>query len=149
MYTSGVMTAIGRIMASGATLLLLAGCNSSPRFDYVGTWIGRREVKGQPGADPDVLRSIGKIEIRISPNGRFSAFVSPYSMEGTLERTSTGAALPVDKLMGRGIERHPPEVRQNVPRLELIPGEDGTLRVKDPRMPSEVIELKREAKPEG
>lgn len=149
MYTSGVMTAIGRIMASGATLLLLAGCNSSPRFDYVGTWIGHRPVQGQPGADPDVLRSIGKIDLRIKPNGRFAVFVSPYSMEGTLERTSTGAALPVDMLMGRQIERQPEAVRKEIPRLELIPGENGTLRLKDPRTPSEVIELKREAKPEG
>jgi hypothetical protein len=136
-------------MASGATLLLLAGCVNSPRFDYVGTWKGRKSVEGQPGADPDVINSLAKVELQVKPTGRFAIYYAPYSMEGTLERTSNGGALPVDLLMGREIERQPEDVRKEIPRLELIPGEDGTLRLKDPRNPSEEIVLKREAKPPG
>jgi hypothetical protein len=144
------MTAIARIMAPGMGLLLLVGgCNSSPRFDYVGTWRGMREVRGQPGADPDVLRSIGKIELKVDGRDRFSIFVSPYVLEGRLERTSTGAALPVEIVQGKPIERQSTEFRAEIPRIELFPQENGTLRLKDPRQPQSEVVLTRETKPGG
>lgn len=136
-------------MASVGTLLLLAGCESSPRFDYVGTWRGRRTVETAPGAAEDVVNSLAKVELQVKPDGRFALYWSPYSMEGTLQRTGKGAALPVDSLMGRAVERHPPDVRKAIPRLELIPGGDGTLHLTDAANPSERIALKRETKPAG
>ncbi|MGV3617226.1 MAG: hypothetical protein ACO1SV_18010 [Fimbriimonas sp.] len=144
------MTAIARIMAPAMGLfLLLAGCNSSPRFDYKGTWRGKREVKGQPGADPDVLQSIAKVELRVDAMEHFSLFFSPYAMEGNLARTPTGAALPIDTILGKPLDRQPPEVQAQIPRLELFPQEDGTLRMRDPRQPQSEVVLTREAKPGG
>jgi hypothetical protein len=130
-------------------LLLLGGCNSSPRFDYKGTWRGKQKVEGRPGADPDVLRSMEKIELRIDPMERFSIFVSPYVMEGSLERTSTGAILPIDTVLGKPLDRQPKEFQAGIPRFELFPKEDGTLRLRDPRQPQLEVVLTREAKPGG
>jgi hypothetical protein len=115
----------------------------------VGTWTGRRAVQTLPDAAEDVVNSLAKVEIQIKPTGRFALYWAPYSMEGTLQRTTTGASLPIDSVMGRGIERQPPDVQKAIPRLELIPSGDGTLSLKDASNPSETITLKREAKPAG
>jgi hypothetical protein len=142
------MTAIGRIMAPGGlAVLLLAGCNGSPKFDYAGTWTGMRPIEGRPGADPDVLRSIGRVELRIDERGHFALLESGLAKEGTVEKTARGAALPVEMLMGRPLDRQPEDIRRDIPRFELVPQADGALRFIDPRRPKEETILRREAKP--
>ncbi len=147
MYTSGVMTAIGRIMAPALVAFLAIGCESGPRFDYEGTWVGRRQVQEQAGVDNDVLRSIARIEVRIDRSGRFALMESGLAKEGNFVRTGEGAALDVDRLMGQPLDRQPEEVRKDIPRFELWPLPDGSLRFLDPRRPIEEVRLTRELKP--
>ena len=131
-------------------MVVFGGCKSSQQFDYEGTWRGTQTVAdARPDADPDVVRSIGNVELRFLPHGRYAIFVAPLAMEGSVERTEKGLRLNPDKLQGRSIDRQPDTIRNNVPRLELWPQPDGTLRCVNPKLTGRDFTLKREAKPGG
>lgn len=137
-------------MAPGAAAILLASslaCNSAPQFDYTGTWVGHQEVKGVPGADPDVLRSIGRIELHVLRNGRFALLESGMSREGIVEPTSKGIRLRVDSIAGRPLRGQPDEVQKAAPTYEVESPMQETVTFLNLERPNERITLKRDPKP--
>ena len=63
--------------------------------------MGKVTVEGKPGADPDILRTMGKVDLEILPNGRFNIFVDGLSRQGTLEYAANSATLHYEQVMGR------------------------------------------------
>lgn len=127
--------------------LTLAGCVSSPRFDYRGEWKGSRNLTLSPETPSDVAVSLRRVILRFDGKGRFSLLESGMPKAGSFVPTSYGAALEVDEVNGRPIGMQPDAVRQEIPVYEVRPQADGTLQLTDPRPPSESISLTRSSKP--
>jgi hypothetical protein len=127
------MTAIGRIMAF-AGLAWLVGCG--PSLHIEGTWKGNRVIEGQPGADPLILRDLGRIELMVDSKGRFTLMERGMPKTGNIIPSSDGATLRVEQVAGQPIERTGPESSKTLKR-----GPNGTLIYSDPAIEEKPVTL--------
>jgi len=96
-------------------------------FQYYGTWRGYRTIKGQPGADPDILRQVGKVEVAVHETDRFDIAINGLSASGATSHDGRDLVLTPQEVMGRSIERQPDNIRKVIPTGILKPNENGTV----------------------
>jgi hypothetical protein len=93
------MAGIGRIIAVALPVLAALGCG--PRTDFNGTWKGRRDLKGSPGADPVIVGNLNRVELTLKPNGRFDLFDFGFPRSGTWTSSGDAANLTIDQNFDR------------------------------------------------
>lgn len=105
------------------------GCSAAP--DLGGTWVGERDVKGVPGADPLVLHQLATVKVIIKPDGQ--AFVSDAGLpkEGNISYSGGKAYVHVTSVVGKRIDEGTKPM--NSPEIELTPTKDGKLQFLDPQ----------------
>lgn len=116
----------------------LVGCGKP--FPYVGVWRGYREIGGAPGADPDILRQIGKVEVSINGADRFAMSVAGLPVEGPVSYDGGKAVLTPQLILKRPIEQQPEELRKAIPTAKLAPNKDGTVTFEAPGQAPLVLE---------
>jgi hypothetical protein len=128
-----------------ALLLALAGCGRPINLD--GTWVGYRKLASAEGADPSMVRTLSKVEVKIGGNGKFSLYAGQVPVSGTVRYTSEKAYLDVREIMGQGLSRQPQDVQERYGTIELTPQPDGTVLYHDPKVAEDPVVLKKQGKP--
>jgi hypothetical protein len=138
-YTSRVMTAIRRSISLGAFLVLaLAGCG--PAYNFAGHWIGYRNTPTNPGADPAVVKSVNRVEIKIFDKGNeFVLFERGLPKQGLIQTSGQSAKLQIDQLVGSPI---PPGYEPAPIELKAISKDK--IEYHDPAMGEERVTLERQ-----
>jgi hypothetical protein len=129
-----------------AWLVVGCGCGQSLRLE--GKWLGSRPVESDPDADPAVVTTLSKVDLRIGANGRFTLFERGLPKGGVIRYAGAKAFLEVNELVGRPLAKQPKEVRDQFQPIELTPQKDGSLLYRDPAILEQPIVLKR-VSPQG
>ncbi|CAN5473828.1 hypothetical protein BH11ARM1_BH11ARM1_13290 [soil metagenome] len=116
--------------------LLLAGCAVPP--DIKGTWIGYQKVDSQPDADPSIVKTLSKIELKVDGMNRFSLFIWGQPSRGKLAFSGDEIRLEINEVNGRAVE--PKE-----PMAQVVLNKDGTLSFLDPALKDGPVLFKRKA----
>ena len=96
-YASRAVGTINQIIAYGV-LAALAGCSSPPSF--VGKWEGKQSLSLTPGTDIYMRTTLERVDLTITPNGRFTLVVQGLPVAGKLELDNDGAQLRADTRAG-------------------------------------------------
>jgi len=115
----------------------LASCDKP--FPYYGTWRGYRTIKGEPDADPDILRQIGKVEITVKGTERFDIAINGLAASGAVTHDGQNLVLTPQEVMGRPIEQQSENIKRVVPTTTLTPNKDGTVTFLAPGQPPLVL----------
>ena len=125
-------------------MLLLAGC--ARPINLEGTWLGYRKLEAAEGADPSMVRTLSKVELKIAPNGKFSLYAGQVPVGGVVRYTNENAFLEIQQVMGQEIGRQPKDVQDRYATIELTPQPDGTLLYHDPKVVEEPVALQKQGK---
>lgn len=117
---------------------LLVGCDKP--FPYYGTWRGYRDIKGQPDADPDILRQIGKVEVTVKATERFDIAINGLAASGAARHDGRNLVLEPQEVLGQPMERQSDNIKKAIPTATLKPNEDGTVTFLAPDQPPLVLE---------
>lgn len=141
-------------MAGMKTILPFAACvaacltaSCGPSFRFEGTWIGFRDYKARPGENPEILRTLSKIELTIKPNGQFELIEAGIPFEGPWREFGGKAFLKIQSVMRRPIEESGYS-KLGEKEIEVTSLENGTVDYFDPGgYDGKPINLKRQSKP--
>jgi len=125
--------------------VLLGNCEKP--FRYYGTWRGYRDVKGQPDADPDILRQIGKVEVVVKETERFDIAINGLAATGAARHDGRNLVLEPQEVLGQPMERQPDNIKKAIPTASLKPNEDGTVTFLAPNQPPLVLQRIATGKP--
>ncbi|MEZ0325482.1 MAG: hypothetical protein ACAH95_06220 [Fimbriimonas sp.] len=134
-----VLLAIGVLVIG---LFLWLG-NRSSRLNLTGQWVGFRKMDAKEGADPSIVKTLTKVELRILPNRRFSLFERGLPKRGRVDYSEDRATLEITELAGKGMETQPEHVRDEYGPIEVIPQKDGSLLYRDPKLMEPPVFLRR------
>jgi hypothetical protein len=128
-------------------LLLLCACGGSS-FEFEGSWRGDRAIEAQPGQDPAIAKTLGRISLTITPDGRFEMFEGGVPKGGSFWVENGTGKLKVETYFDRPIEEAGKEVLLRNAVIDLVPQKDGSLQFVDPEGFDKTHPiLKRETKP--
>jgi hypothetical protein len=103
----------------------LSGCAVGPG-DWVGRWEGRRPISVEPGQDPSVAYTLGRVELTIHEDGTFELLEAGMPKAGRGRYWPDRAELRIETLLGRPVEVVSMDRRLRVVRIER--GKDGIVR---------------------
>ncbi len=89
------------VLTTLVAMVVLFGPGCARSLSLEGHWVGQATVVGRPGADPDIIRSAGKVDLTIAPNGRFTLFSDGLPHRGSVEYLTTGATLHFEETLDR------------------------------------------------
>lgn len=78
------------------------GCGGSS-FHWVGRWRGNRNLKGQPGANPSVVYTVGMIDLILKANGTFELLDASEAKTGLYRLSGEKAFLDVKTVFNKPI----------------------------------------------
>jgi hypothetical protein len=147
-YTSGVRTAIGRIISAAALAGCLACGPAVDRREFEGRWRGERDLPVET-TDPVIAYTVRRTVLEVRRDGTFDLFDLGFPKRGRAMPSADALELRVEGVLGRQVQQDPAlREKYRLPlRLERLP--DGRLRLHNPNDPgSEPVDLAREPKPD-
>lgn len=127
------MRGIGQIISVGC-LLLVAGCG--PQLHLKGTWIGYRKLDSRPEADPLVVKTLERVELRIDGAGHFVLFEQGIPKTGNIAYEGSKGLLQVREVANQPAEKSDPVSTKEI----TVHGKD--LVYVDPDIPEPPVTLK-------
>lgn len=136
------MAGITRIIASLVPALALAGC--APKFDYVGSWSGNRDLP--PGSNPVVAAQLSQIKLDITNQAQFTLREGGMPKIGQVRYEPDAAYLVIERVAGAWVQDS--DDKSNFPDIQLTPTADGGLLFSNPvEFSGKPVTLKRDATP--
>ena len=131
-------------MAAGLVggIATLAYVSRGPSESKIGSWLGFRDVGTDPEADPAVLKTLAKVDLRILKTGRFSLFESGLPKTGTVRYGNGMAYLEIEEIAGRPLRQQSSDVQAEARDIELSLVAK-SLKYHDPSKPSLDVTLER------
>lgn len=153
------MEAIGPIIALAtrparglllAALLLAAACGGPPRYDWIGTWRGERNLEAPSGTSEVLRTTLARVEVTLNANGTFDLFEAGIPKDGTVRYADGKAFLKVLNFMGRPISEQGTSAEAMNEEMVLQSVDADTVSYVDPRgFDDAPIELKRLPQPDA
>jgi hypothetical protein len=111
--------------------VLSIGCSGEPKFIYIGTWHGNRNLT-LPEADRYTAKSLGEVTLVIKDNGRFELNEMGIPSKGEVDFSPDHAELHIKEFMQRPVEARGANAEKEHPDIKLTPQEDGSLLFDNP-----------------
>jgi hypothetical protein len=124
----------------------MCGCGHS--FNFVGRWLGNRNLKPKPGQDPRVIYTIGRVELWVEDNGRFKLSEGGVPKDGTIHYRDNKAFLRATSIFMVPMEQASKPIQDKNVEMILTPQPDGTILFEDPGDTfNKPVKLNRESQP--
>ncbi len=114
------MVGMARIISGSAVALCLLGCGH--HFDYIGKWVGTRNVPTSSNPDRDVRHTLGKVQLEVKDGGKYILIDGGMPSEGTLDFQSQGASLVPTMIIGKPASRQSPDVVSQFAAVVTVDG---------------------------
>ncbi len=108
------------------TSLVLTGC--ADRGDWVGEWVGRRDIVAPPGADPSVTVSLSTVRLTIKPDGTFQLIEESFDKGGNAILGGETGRLDITTTLGRPVQSLGDEAVTGAGERRLKLKKDGTIQ---------------------
>ena len=110
------ISVVGGRAVSLLLLIAIGACNSVSPF--AGNWEGKRSLDFVPNTDPSIQYTASRVELTVSPDGRFTLVDRSLPLEGQIEPDGT---LRIEQMNGRPAEvKAPAKLSRQGDSLRLV-----------------------------
>jgi hypothetical protein len=107
---------VGGRAVSLLLLIAIGACNSVSPF--AGNWEGKRSLDFVPNTDPSIQYTASRVQLTVSPDGRFTLVDRSLPLEGQIEPDGT---LRIEQMNGRPAEvKAPAKLSRQGDSLRLV-----------------------------